>query len=60
MKDIINSNEKLDLKDIIVYAEEFGPKAAADLMLLAGHDGVNFESDLYDDILKILKMGEFK
>lgn len=46
---------KVSLKEIISCAEQQDVVSAINLMLMAGYEGVNFESDLFDDVLRILE-----
>lgn len=47
--------KKMDITDILDYVKDCGSEAGADLMLLAGPDGVDFDADVFDALYNILR-----
>lgn len=48
-------SKKIDITDILDYVKDWGSEAGADLMLLAGHDGVDFDAEVFDALYNILR-----
>ena len=51
----ISMTKKLDISDILDYVKDWGSEAGVDLMLLVGHEGVEFEPEVFDSLFQILE-----
>ena len=47
--------KKLDITDILDYVKDCGSETGADLMLLVGYDGVEFDVEVFDALYNILR-----
>ena len=47
--------KKIDISDILDYVKDWGSKAGVELMLMVGHEGVEFEPEVFDSLFKVLE-----